>query len=159
MSLVFHLIFTWSIFDVYFHSPVVHPPNRFDATHAVPDAPWTYESPAERLVLIVADGLRADTLFQRHITTALPSWAQQATAGDQLVYNGTYPAAFSRDEVDATNITRPLYAYAAPFLRSVAKGPGIYGVSHTRVPTESRPGHVALIAGMYEDMSAVTKGL
>uniref|UniRef100_A0A2K5JAF5 GPI ethanolamine phosphate transferase 1 n=1 Tax=Colobus angolensis palliatus TaxID=336983 RepID=A0A2K5JAF5_COLAP len=109
LGLLIHFVFFASIFDIYFTSPLVH-----GMTPQFTPLP----PPARRLVLFVADGLRADTLYE-------------------LDENGT-----SR----------------APFIRNIIMHEGSWGVSHTRVPTESRPGHVALIAGFYEDVSAVAKG-
>ncbi|KAH7871399.1 Phosphatidylinositolglycan class N-domain-containing protein [Lentinula edodes] len=122
VGFVFHLIFIYSVFDCYFTSPVVHGMQAFNVS--VND-----ERLSKRVVLISADGLRADLLFESNgFRGALPS---NDTEGIDVV---------------------------APYLHSIISNRGAYGVSHTRVPTESRPGHVAIIAGMYEDVSAVTKG-
>ncbi|KAL9090469.1 MAG: hypothetical protein Q9165_005230 [Trypethelium subeluteriae] len=123
IAVVFHLIYIFSIFDIYFVSPIVSGMCEFSV-----DAP---EAPAKRLVLYVGDGLRADKAFQ-----SFPDPSPEN--------NGTTEA----------QVPRPL----APFLRSRVLDHGTFGVSHTRVPTESRPGHVALIAGLYEDVSAVMTG-
>lgn len=106
LILASHLVLFYSIFDVYFTSPLNHgmPLHRSTATPR-----------AKRLVLFVADGLRADKFFQP--------------------VNNT------------------------PYLNSIIQTrTSLSGVSHTRVPTESRPGHVAIISGFYEDVSAVSRG-
>uniref|UniRef100_A0A8C7BCL5 GPI ethanolamine phosphate transferase 1 n=1 Tax=Neovison vison TaxID=452646 RepID=A0A8C7BCL5_NEOVI len=109
LGLLVHFVFFGSIFDIYFTSPLVH-----GMTPQFTPLP----PPAKRLVLFVADGLRADALY----------------------------------EFDENGNPR------APFIRNIIMHEGSWGISHTRVPTESRPGHVALIAGFYEDVSAVAKG-
>ncbi|OCL10487.1 GPI ethanolamine phosphate transferase 1 [Glonium stellatum] len=123
IAVVFHLIYIYSIFSIYFVSPIVHGMREFRVE--------TQEAPAKRLVLFVGDGLRADKAFQ-----SFPD-----------------PSPLNNDSAAAKE-PRPL----APFLRSRVLSHGTFGVSNTRVPTESRPGHVALIAGLYEDVSAVTTG-
>ncbi|KAJ8971288.1 hypothetical protein NQ314_000765 [Rhamnusium bicolor] len=105
-GLMVHFLLLFAVFDVYFASPL----DKGMAPVKSTDLP-----PAKRLVLFVADGLRAEAMY-----------------GD--------------DE-----------NYRIPFLTKL-KQSGSWGVVHTRMPTESRPGHVAMLAGIYEDPSAIFKG-
>ncbi|KAF2877516.1 GPI ethanolamine phosphate transferase 1 [Massariosphaeria phaeospora] len=123
IAVVFHLIYAYSIFSIYFVSPIVHGMRAYGVE--------SQEPPAKRLVLYVGDGLRADKAFQ-----SFPDPSPE------------------NEDAESAKVPRPL----APYLRSRVLEQGTFGVSHTRVPTESRPGHVALIAGLYEDVSAVTTG-
>jgi phosphatidylinositol glycan class N len=106
IGFIVHLIILYSIFDIYFNSPLVHGMEPIESL--------TEQPPAKRLVLFVADGLRADSFF---------------------------------NTIDRNN---------ALFLSK--KSDAVYAMSNTQMPTETRPGHVAMIAGFYEDLSAITTG-
>ncbi|KAF6030699.1 PIGN [Bugula neritina] len=54
-TLVIHAVFLISIFDIYFTSPLLHGMEHH--------SPKLTKSPAQRLVLFIADGLRADKCF------------------------------------------------------------------------------------------------
>jgi phosphatidylinositol glycan class N len=58
IGFVFHLVYLISIFDIYFISPLVLNLSPIHYDHLIP------QPPADRLVLIVGDGLRADRLFE-----------------------------------------------------------------------------------------------
>nr|CAD2172329.1 unnamed protein product [Meloidogyne enterolobii] len=107
-----HLLLLYSIFDIYYSSPIVKGGRNFKI---IPSNSNNVLTPADRIVFFSADGLRASSFF---------------------------------DNPDVS-----------PYIHSLIDGSkAVWGISESHVPTESRPGHVALFAGFYEDVSAVTRG-
>ncbi|XP_053657780.1 GPI ethanolamine phosphate transferase 1 [Anopheles marshallii] len=106
VAVVIHVLFLLSIFYIHFQSPILK---------GLPDGAEHDQPPADRLVLFVGDGLRAESFLK-------------------------------------FNLNR------TTFLRNILLNEGVFGIANTRVPTESRPGHAALLGGVYEDPSAVFRG-
>uniref|UniRef100_A0A2C9GW79 GPI ethanolamine phosphate transferase 1 n=1 Tax=Anopheles farauti TaxID=69004 RepID=A0A2C9GW79_9DIPT len=106
VAVVIHVLFLLSIFYIHFQSPILK---------GLPDGAEHDQPPADRLVLFVGDGLRAESFLKYNLNRTT-------------------------------------------FLRNILLERGVFGISSTRVPTESRPGHAALLGGVYEDPSAVFRG-
>ena len=64
-SVAVHLVLFISIFDIYFTSPIVHGVKSLNIDNSV-------ERVARRLVLFVADGLRAETFFDKSVEELTP---------------------------------------------------------------------------------------
>lgn len=106
-AILVHLLLIFSIFDVYYTSPIVEGIKAHEIS--------SLQAPAKRIFIFSADGLRYDTFNK--------------------------------------------YTEKSPFLHSIIRDrKGASGLSLSHVPTESRPGHVAIFAGITEDISAVAKG-
>ena len=146
-----HLIFLASIFDTYFKTPIVH--GIISYSNPVP-------GPAKRLVFIVADGLRADSFYSNNkdSTPFLRYWNNIFLSSDEF----SMFKLLLRTRVHITTLSDQtmnliFMIFVFVLIRNKIENDASWGVSHTRVPTESRPGVVALAAGIYEDPSAVFK--
>lgn len=118
LGLVFHLVYIGTVFDCYFTSPVVRGMQSYGLS----------KGQAKRLVLVVG------TLsFINTPSTTMTSRPGDGLRADLLLSLKPFPSIPNSPEI------------VAPFLRKVIETRGAFGISHTHVPTESRPGHVALI--------------
>ena len=109
--IIFHLIIGYSMFDIFYKFPLNYgmTPHSSNLTEE--------EIPSNRVVLIILDGVRADTFFES-------------------VSSGK-----------------------SPFLRNIVTKRGVYGISHTKAPTESKPGFNAICSGHFEYASLALKDI
>eukprot|EP00818_Percolomonas_sp_WS_P010023 CAMPEP_0117454892 /NCGR_PEP_ID=MMETSP0759-20121206/11056_1 /TAXON_ID=63605 /ORGANISM="Percolomonas cosmopolitus, Strain WS" /LENGTH=327 /DNA_ID=CAMNT_0005248135 /DNA_START=53 /DNA_END=1034 /DNA_ORIENTATION=+ len=139
ISFLFHLIYLYSIFDIRFKSPLVHSEKSFSFRD-------TFESSRDEYD---GSGAAKNDLGLHQIDDSFNMAARNLDPpSDRLVF-------IVSDGMKAHSF----FESHLPFLSSLPSQtlfPASWGISHTRVPTESA--HVAMIAGFYEDVSAVTTG-
>jgi GPI ethanolamine phosphate transferase 1 len=123
LGLIFHLIYIGSVFDCYFTSPVVKGMQSFNVGRAE----------SKRLVLIIGN-------YSKNSYTRVEE--SRFISGDGLRADLLF-------NVNGFSFIDNAPAVVAPHLRSIAETRGAFGVSHTHVPTETRPGHVAIIGTWY----------
>ena len=108
---VFHLLFGYSMFDIFFKFPLNYgmTPHSSNLTEN--------EIPSNRIVIIALDGTRSDIFFE-------------------TIAQGK-----------------------SPFLKEIVENRGVYGISHTKVPTETKPDFIAMFSGHFSDASLALKDL
>ena len=108
---VFHLLFGYSMFDIFFKFPLNYgmTPHSSNLTQN--------EIPSNRIVIIALDGTRSDIFFE-------------------TIAQGK-----------------------SPFLKEIVENRGVYGISHTKVPTETKPDFIAMFSGHFSDASLALKDL
>ena len=108
---VFHLLFGYSMFDIFFKFPLTYgmTPHSANLTEN--------EIPSNRIVVWALDGTRSDIFFE-------------------TIANGK-----------------------TPFLKEIVEKRGVYGISHTKVPTETKPDFTAMFSGHFSDASLALKDL
>lgn len=68
-------------------------------------------------------------------------------------------ALFVLDGTRADSFFESIARGKSPFLRNVIENRGVYGISHTKVPTETKPGLTAICTGHFEDASLALQDL
>ena len=68
-------------------------------------------------------------------------------------------AIFILDGTRADSFFESIASGKSPFLRNILQNRGVYGVSHTEMPTESKPGFTAICSGHFEDASLALQDL
>ncbi|KAH9823908.1 Phosphatidylinositolglycan class N-domain-containing protein [Melampsora americana] len=140
LGFLFHAAFLASIFDIYFVSPVLKVDRRYSILDSIEGEPSSSRDDvlplASRVVLIVMDYEPTNS----SLYFPDPPFDSVLSVPDlpELKPIPTYER------------SQPHLMTPAPYLRSL--------VETGRASWGSRPGHVAIIAGMYEDVSAVTRG-